>query len=134
MVKKLLLQDDGTSQKIKGISMMDSQKLKMILSKTSLKILKALSEKPMYPLELSRHIGVHEQLVYYHIRRLAKAGAITVERVENKKGAIAKYYTTVSFAFGFEFPEGYRDLTKMVPLLSANQSLQGFFREFINKD
>jgi len=134
MTKKLLLCDDGNSQKVKEISMMDSQKLKMILSKMSLKILKALSEKPMYPLELSRHICVHEQLVYYHIRRLAKAGAVTVERVESKKGAIAKYYSTVSPAFGFEFPEGYKDLRKTVSLLSVSQSLQEFFREFVNKD
>ena len=132
MTKRLLLQDDGNNQKVKEISMLESQKLKMILSRMSLKILKALSEKAMYPLELSRRIGVHEQLVYYHIRRLAKAGAIAVEKEESKKGAIAKYYRTVSTAFGFEFPEGYTELMKRVSLLSVSQPLQGFFREFVN--
>ena len=134
MTKKLLLQDDGHNQKVKEISMMDSQKLKMILSKMSLRILKALSDKAMYPLELSRHIGVHEQLVYYHIRRLAKAGAIAVEKEENKKGAVAKYYKTVARAFGFEFPEGYKDLKKRGSLLSVSQPLQDFFGEFVNDD
>ncbi len=134
MAKKLLLQDEGNIQKVKEICIMDSQKLKMILSKMSLKILKALSEKTMYPLELSKHIGVHEQLVYYHIRRLAEAGAIIVEKVENKKGATAKYYKAVSPAFGFEFPEGYKDLKKTFSLLSVSESLLSFFREFINKD
>ncbi len=132
MTKTLLLQDDGDSQKVKDISMMDYQKLKMILSKISLEILEALSEKAMYPLELSKHIGIHEQVVYYHIRRLAKAGAITIEKEENKKGAIAKYYRTVSPAFGFEFPEGYKDLGKKASLLSVSPQLQGFFREFVN--
>src|SRR3990170_6110131 len=134
MTKKLLLQDDGKTQKVKEIYIMDYQKMKMILSRMSLRILKALSEKAMYPLELARHIGVHEQLVYYHIRRLAKAGAIVVEKEENKKGAIAKYYRTVSPAFGFEFPEGYKDLKKRESLLSLSQPLQGFFREFVNAD
>ena len=135
LTNKLLLEDDGKSQKAKTIHMMDSQKLKMTLSKTSLEILKALSEKAMYPLELSRHIGVHEQLVYYHVRRLAKAGAITVEKEENKKGAIAKYYRTVASAFGFEFADGYKDLGKRrTSFLSANKPLQGFFREFINEN
>src|SRR5512136_133695 len=121
MTKKLLLQDDGHNQKVKEISMMDSQKLKMILSGMSLRILKALSEKAMYPLELSKHIGVHEQLVYYHIRRLAEAGAIAIEKEENKKGAIAKYYRAVSPAFGFEFPQGYKDLRNRASLLSVSQ-------------
>ncbi len=134
MTKTLLLQDDGRSQKVKKISMMGSQELKMILSRMSLRILKALSEKAMYPLELSKEIGVHEQLVYYHVRRLAKAGAITIEKEENKKGAIAKYYRTVSSAFGFEFPEGYEKLKKRASLLFSSKPLQGFFREFVNQD
>ncbi len=134
MPKKLLLQNDGKTQKVKEIYMMDSQKLKMMLSPMSLKILKALSERPMYPLELSKQIGVHEQLVYYHIRRLAKAGAVAIQKEENKKGATAKYYQTVSPAFGFEFPQGYRNLKNAASLLSVSQHLQGFFREFADED
>ena len=59
----------------------------------------------MYPLEIARHLGIHEQIVYYYIRRLAKAGAITVEREENKKGATAKYYRTVSPRSESSFPK-----------------------------
>ena len=94
----------------------DSQKLKMILGSLSWKILTMLSKKEMYPLEIARQLGMHEQKVYYHIRKLAKAGAITVEREEKKKGATAKYYKTVSPAFGIEFPNGYKAIQNLCTL------------------
>ncbi|MCW4047289.1 MAG: helix-turn-helix domain-containing protein [Candidatus Bathyarchaeota archaeon] len=134
MNKKLLLQDEGDTQKVKEISMMrDSQKLKMILGKLSWKILTLLSEKEMYPLEIARQLGVHEQKVYYHIRKLAKAGAITVQREEKKKGATAKYYKTVSPAFGIEFAGGYKTILNL-SLLSLEKQVQGFFKEFVNEN
>ena len=132
MDKKLLLQDNGNSQEVKEISIMnDSQKLKMILGSLSWKILTMLSKKEMYPLEIARQLGMHEQKVYYHIRKLAKAGAITVEREEKKKGATAKYYKTVSPAFGIEFPGGYKAIQNLC-LLNIDKQLQEFFKEFIN--
>jgi DNA-binding transcriptional ArsR family regulator len=132
MDKKLLLQDNGNTQEVKEISIMnDSLKLKMILGGLSWKILTMLSKKEMYPLEIARQLGVHEQKVYYHIRKLAKAGAIAVEREEKKKGATAKYYKTVSSAFGIEFPDGYKPVQNLC-LLSIDKQLQEFFKEFIS--
>ncbi|MBT0160710.1 helix-turn-helix domain-containing protein [Candidatus Bathyarchaeota archaeon A05DMB-2] len=134
MNKKLLLQDEGDTQKVKEISMMrDSQKLKMILGKLSWRILTLLSEKEMYPLEIARQLGVHEQIVYYHIRKLAKAGAITVQREEKKKGATAKYYKIVSPAFGIEFPHGYKTIPSL-SLIGLEKQVQEFFKEFINEN
>ena len=128
----MLLQDNGNMQEVKEISIInDSQKLKMILGSLSWKILTMLSKKEMYPLEIARQLGVHEQKVYYHIRKLAKAGAITVVREEKKKGATAKYYKTVSPAFGIEFPNGYKEIQNLC-LLSIDKQLQEFFKEFIS--
>lgn len=133
MEKKMLLQDDGKRQKVKEICIMrDAQKLKMILGKLSWRILTMLSEKEMYPLEIARKLGVHEQKVYYHIRKLAKAGAITVEREEKKKGATAKYYKPVSSAFGVEFSKGYKTIQSL-SLLSTEKSIQRFFNEFLDR-
>jgi DNA-binding transcriptional ArsR family regulator len=132
MDKKLLLQDNGNIQEVKEISIInDSQKLKLILGSLSWKILTLLSKKEMYPLEIARQLGMHEQKVYYHIRKLAKAGAITVEREEKKKGATAKYYKTVSPAFGIELPYGYKPIQNLC-LLSIDEQLQEFFKEFIS--
>ncbi len=132
MEKKRLLQDNGKTQEIKEISMLkNSQNLKMILGNLSWKILTMLSKKEMYPLEIARQLGMHEQKVYYHIRKLVKAGVIVVQREENKKGAIAKYYKTVSQAFGIEFPGSYQPIPN-VCTLSIDETIQKFFREFID--
>ena len=132
MEKKLLLQDDGKTQKAKEICIMQKpQKLQMILGKLSWKILTMLSQKEMYPLEIARQLGIHEQKVYYHIGKLAKAGAIAVKKEEKKKGATAKYYRTVSTAFGIEFPKGYKTIHSC-SLLSMDEKIQRFFQEFVN--
>jgi len=134
MSKKLLLHEEGKIQKVKEILIIkDPQKLKMMLNRLSWKILGLLSEGEMYPMEIAKKLGVHEQKVYYHIRKLAKAGAIVVTREEEKKGATAKYYKAVSPAFGIELPLGYKTIQQL-SLLSMDEQIQEFFKEFIKKD
>ena len=134
MSKKLLLHEENKRQKVKEIMMVkDPQKLKMILNKLSWKILVTLSEREMYPLEMAKKLGIHEQKAYYHIRKLAKAEAIIVTREEKKKGATAKYYRAGSPAFGIELSQGYKTVQRL-SLLSINQQIQEFFKEFIDED
>jgi len=134
MDKKLLLHEEDKKQKVKEIAIAkDPRKLKMILHRLSWKILVMLSEREMYPMEIAKKLGVHEQKVYYHIRKLAKAGAIVVAREEEKKGAIAKYYKVVSPAFGIELPLGYRTIQRL-SLLSMDKQIQKFFKEFIREN
>jgi DNA-binding transcriptional ArsR family regulator len=132
MQKKLLLQNNGNTQEAKEISILtDSQKLKTISGSLSWKILTLISTKEMYPLEIAKQLGMHEQKIYYHIRKLAKAGVIAIVREEKKKGAIAKYYKTVSPAFGIEFQQGYKSIQNICTLYHEER-LQKFFKEFIN--
>jgi DNA-binding transcriptional ArsR family regulator len=134
MDKRLLLREDNKAQKVKDIALVnDPQRLKLILNALSWKMLTMLSEKEMYPLEIARKLGIHEQKVYYHIRKLCRAGAITVAREEEKKGAIAKYYRVAAPAFGIELPQEYR-IIKKLSLLGMEEQIQKFFREFVRKD
>ncbi len=134
MKKKLLLSTEGEKQKGKNITVYkDPQKLKMVLNNLSWKILSMLAEVEMYPMEIAKKLGVHEQKVYYHIRKLVKAGAITVVREEEKKGAIAKYYRAVSSAFGIELPFGYRNV-KTATFAYMDERLQQFFNPFIKEE
>jgi DNA-binding transcriptional ArsR family regulator len=134
MEKRLLLREENNTQKVKEIAIADDpEKLKLILNTLSWKILSLLSEREMYPLEIAREMGIHEQKVYYHIRKLLKAGAITVTKEEEKKGATAKYYRAASPAFGIELSQEYRTVKK-VSLLSMEERVQRFFREFTRKD
>jgi DNA-binding transcriptional ArsR family regulator len=134
MDKKLLLHEEDKIQKVKEIAIVsDPQKLKMVLDKLSWKIMVTISKKEMYPLEIARELGIHEQKVYYHIRKLAKAGAITVAKEEEKKGAIAKYYKPVSQAFGIELPSEYKPVRKL-SLVGMDEQLQKLFKEFSSAD
>jgi len=134
MEKRLLLHEENKTQKVKEIAMADDpEKLKLMLDSLSWKILLLLSEREMYPLEVARELNIHEQKVYYHIRKLLKAGAITVTKEEEKKGATAKYYRAASPAFGIELSQEYRTVKK-VSLLSMEEKIQRFFREFTRKD
>lgn len=128
------MQEDGNAQKVKEVTIVnDPQKLKMILDKLSWKILGMLCGNEMYPLEIARALRVHEQKVYYHIRKLAEAGVIAVVREEQKKGATAKYFRAISPAFGIELPGKYRTIKKL-SLLSLEEQIQRFFGEFIKEN
>ncbi len=130
----MLLVEEDKAQKVKEIAIVkDPQKLKMMLNKLSWKILVMLSEKEMYPLEIARKMGIHEQKVYYHVRKLARAGAIVIAKEEEKKGAIAKYYKPISPAFGIELPQEYKTIRKL-SLLSTDEQIQKFFKEFVSGD
>lgn len=111
MKTKRLLSDETTTPTAKDIAVFDDpERLKSVLNKLSWKILQLLSEKEMYPMEVAKKLKVHEQKVYYHIRKLAKAGAIKVVREEEKKGAVAKYYKALFPAMGIELPFGYQKI------------------------
>jgi DNA-binding transcriptional ArsR family regulator len=134
MDRKLLFQEKGNTQMVKEIAIVnDPEKLKMMLNTLSWKILVMLSEKEMYPLETAKKLGIHEQKVYYHIRKLAKSGAITVAREEEKKGATAKYYKPVSQAFGIELSKEYKTVRRL-SLLQISRQIQQFFGEFVKED
>jgi DNA-binding transcriptional ArsR family regulator len=97
------------------------------------KILLVLSKKEMYPMEIAKVLKIHEQKVYYHVRKLERAGAIAVTRKEEKKGATARYFKAVSPAFGIELPQEYRSI-KQLSLLTMEEQIQRFFKEFIKDD
>ena len=54
------------------------------------RILTELARDPDYPSHLARRLRMHEQKVYYHIKRLREAGLLRVVREEQGQGAPAK--------------------------------------------
>jgi DNA-binding transcriptional ArsR family regulator len=105
--RKLLLSRDKKEQEIKEIAIYDQpEKLKLLLGNLTWKILLMLSEREMYPMEIARKLNIHEQKIYYHIRKLVRANAVSVVREKEMKGAMAKYYRASSPAFGVELPYG----------------------------
>ncbi len=81
------------------------------------RILALLSQEHLYSQELAKRLGVHEQKIYYHIRRLERAGLIAVERREEISGASAKYYRLAApgFAVLLEQPQPGAQLAPVSP-------------------
>jgi DNA-binding transcriptional ArsR family regulator len=133
--KKLLLNEKGKKlQEVKEITIFDNpEKLKKILNKLTWKILGMLGEKDMYPMEIAKKLGIHEQIVYYHVRKLARAGAIKLVRKEDKKGAVAKYYHAAFPAFGVELSFGAQTSTITAPTI-LDTNLKHFFSPILGEN
>jgi DNA-binding transcriptional ArsR family regulator len=131
MKKKRLLSGERRQFMAKDIAIFeDPEILRSVLNKLSWKILQLLSEKEMYPMEVARKLKVHEQKVYYHIRKLTKAGAIKVVREEEKKGAVAKYYKASFPAMGVELPFGYQKINRF-PVTNIDEKMKQFLSPLI---
>jgi len=131
MKKRLLLKGEKGQREVKEVAVFDDpERLRTVLSKLSWRILEFLGDKEMYPLEIAKKLGVHEQKVYYHIRKLAKAGVVKVVREEKKKGATARYYKSSFPAFGVELPFGYQRVKK-ISIPSIDEKIKQFLGPFI---
>lgn len=134
MKKKLLLSGEGREYRAKDIAVFDDpERLKAVLNKLSWRILQCLSEKEMYPMEVAKKLKVHEQKVYYHVRKLARAGVVKVVREEEKKGAVAKYYKASFPALGVELPFGYRKV-KTISVPSIDERMKQFLSPLLRED
>lgn len=99
--------------------------LKTLGSDLAQKIVRQLSEKEAYPKELAKKLKVHEQKVYYHIKKLEKACILKKSKTENISGVLANYYALAFPAFALTFKE-FRPL-KICTIQEDNK----FFYPFI---
>ena len=126
MKKKLLISANEKQREVKEIAIYEHpEKLKLVLNTLTWKILRMLSQEEMYPMEVAKRLDIHAQKVYYHMRKLEKAGAITKVREEESKGAIAKYYKASFPALGIELPFGSRKQNTVIPPM-IDERLQRF--------
>ena len=79
------------------------EKLEAISNKTAWKLLE-LMKTPKCPIDLSRHLKIHEQKVYYHIRKLRDAGIIEEAKTERRHGTVARFYEIKASAVGSFLP------------------------------
>lgn len=97
-------------QKMFGLSCKEisSEEIKTTTSPLAQKILHLLAKKQNYPKALAKELHVHEQKVYYHIRKLEQAGII--KRTDTKVtigSVLATYYqlTAPAVALSFKQPQ-----------------------------
>ncbi len=99
-------------------------------SKIALKIVKSLAESPVSAIDISRKLKIHEQKVYYHVRRLERAGIIYTISNEKRHGMIAKIYSVVSPVISAKLYDKGVEIKERSEL-NIPSTLLEFFKPFI---
>lgn len=119
---KFVVEEEGKIQKVYPSLEIDPKKLKVLGSKLAIKIVKELAKEPASAMDIARRLKEHEQKIYYHFRRLEKAGIIELVRTEERIGAFAKIYKVISpylaiKLFDGEFVKEFKTRVKEIKLL-----------------
>ena len=96
------------------------------------RILSELSRKPDYAGAVAKRLRIHEQTVYYHIHRLAKAGLIHVVREERRRGAVSRIFAPTAEAFGVELPVSGRS-GKAIAHRAVPERVRSFLETFLRE-
>jgi predicted transcriptional regulator len=106
-------------KEVKGkIYSLDSKKLNFedfpqISKKPMQKILEIVKERPYYPKEIAKKLKIHEQNVYYYIKKLEKANVLEIKKQEMINGSLASFYGLTAEAFHIEVSE-YKEVGKAI--------------------
>ncbi len=98
MPKHFVLRSGKENEIAPAIVFRDPSKLKVLTSELGWRIFRSLSEQAC-PMDLAKELGVHEQKVYYYVKKLKEAGLIHELKTEQRHGAIAKFYQASENAF-----------------------------------
>ncbi len=98
----------GKKSKAIPIRMFDSPKeIKILSSPLGWRIFREMAE-PSCPMDVAKKLGVHEQKVYYHVKKFRQANLVKEVKREARHGTVARFYKIRNHAFGLMAgnPEG----------------------------
>lgn len=127
MSDKLVREEEG-SHYVKDIKLLDEEKLKNLNSQT-VRVLKEFARERGYPKMAAEELDMHEQKVYYHVKKLEEAGLIEVYKREKAGGALCKFYRPTSEAFGFGLTDDWKKVR--MDKLDVSGTILDFFSEFV---
>lgn len=100
MARRILLEETADGSMARETELLEKpERLGALSSPLAWRILQELARSPDYPSALAARLKVHEQKVYYHVRRLEAAGFLRVVREEARQGAAARILAPTAEAF-----------------------------------
>ncbi|MEM5879337.1 MAG: S-layer protein [Candidatus Aenigmatarchaeota archaeon] len=87
------VEEGKEGEKVFKSLVVEPKNLKVLSNELSMKILQELSKKPSCAMDIARKLKQHEQKIYYHLRKLEKAGIVKLEKRVERVGAVAKIYS-----------------------------------------
>jgi DNA-binding transcriptional ArsR family regulator len=123
-MRSVLVEEGGEEKKAYNSVIVDPKNLGILSNELTLRIIRELAKNSGCALDLARSLGVHEQKIYYHLRKLEGAGIIKLLRNERRFGMTAKIYDVVSpvvaaklYDAGFSFKDTRLQNLRMVKFL-----------------
>jgi hypothetical protein len=129
MVRRWLVEETTQGTAGRGVQIVDRpERMCALASPLAWRILQELAKEPDYPNALASRLKVHEQKVYYHVRRLQAAGFLEVLREEAKRGAAARILAPTAEAFAVVLKGRGTPMTS--PMLPYAGVVSRFLEEF----
>jgi len=129
MVRRWLIEETAQGATGREVVLLDRpERASAIASPLAWRILQELAKEPDYPNALASRLRVHEQKVYYHVRRLEAAGFLQVVREEPKRGASARILAPTAEAFAIVLKGRGSPVTS--PMLPHAGVVAQFLEEF----
>src|SRR2546428_9107513 len=117
VVRRWLVEETSQGASGREVEVLDRpERVAPLSSPLAWRILQELAKTPDYPNALAGRLKVHEQKVYYHVRRLEAAGLLPILRDGPKSGASPRPFAPTHAPF-FNCPPG-RANTLTSPLIS----------------
>lgn len=127
MPERLVKEKDGELW-MKDVNLLDKDEADSI-SKKTLEVFEVIVEEESYPKKIAEKLDIHEQKVYYHIKKLKEAGLVEVSREERKGGALCKFYRPAAGALGFDISDEWKRSRRGD--LDVEGEVLDFFSEFV---
>src|SRR5438132_6321745 len=129
VVRRWLIEESAQGTVGREAALLDRpERVGAVASPLAWRILQELAKAPDYPNALAARLRVHEQKVYYHVRRLEAAGFLQVVREEPKRGASARILAPTAEAFAIVLKGRGSPVTS--PMLPHAGVVAQFLEEF----
>src|SRR3989441_6721055 len=100
VVRRWLVEETSQGASGREVEVLDRpERVAPLSSPLAWRILQELAKTPDYPNALAGRLKVHEQKVYYHVRRLEAAGRLPAPLAGPKSGATARALGPAARAF-----------------------------------
>jgi len=124
------VKDTGKNRVVYKSLLIESPKsLGILANRTAMDLVKELSLKPLCAMDLARRLGLHEQKVYYNLRRLEKAGIIKLFKTEERTGGTAKIFTLAEPVISVKLSENTFMTTSMNGIIKNIDLLRPFIED-----